>query len=64
MTNQIWKSMRMPKDLAERIETIAKREKRSFAAQALLILEKEVAAYDSTSDQAAELRQVVEANNG
>lgn len=37
----VWRSIRMPEKLAREIEIIAKRERRSFSAQALLIIERE-----------------------
>ena len=40
---QVWRSIRFPATLAEEIERIARRERRSFSSQALLFLEGELA---------------------
>ena len=36
---QVWRSIKFPMELAEKIEKIAKKERRSFSAQALIFLE-------------------------
>jgi hypothetical protein len=39
---QVWRSIKFPEKLVLEIENIARRERRSFSAQALLIIEREV----------------------
>lgn len=39
---QVWRSIKFPERLAQEIERLARRERRSFSAQALLILEREL----------------------
>jgi len=39
---QVWRSIKFPEKLAKEIEKLAKRERRSFSAQALLIIEQEL----------------------
>ncbi len=39
---QVWRSIRFPEELAQKIEKIAKQEKRSFSSQALVFIESEL----------------------
>ena len=39
---QVWRSIKFPAKLAQKIEEIAKQERRSFSAQALIFIEKEL----------------------
>ena len=39
---QVWRSIKFPAELARKIEEIAKQERRSFSAQALIFIESEL----------------------
>ena len=39
---QVWRSIKFPAKLARKIEEIAKQERRSFSAQALIFIEEEI----------------------
>ena len=41
---QVWRSIKFPAELAQKIEEIAKQERRSFSAQALIFIESELEA--------------------
>lgn len=39
---KVWRSIKFPKDLVEKIEKDAKKERRSFSAQAMVLLESQL----------------------
>ena len=49
---KVWRSIKFPINLAEEIEKIAQRERRSFSAQALIFIEESLGALDRQEQEA------------
>ena len=53
MEEHAWRSIRFPKPLSETIEDVAKKERRTFSAQALIYIEKGLEAEEERNKESA-----------